>query len=280
MTKHVLLTQTLPGCSEGAPGACRIDQQVVGQGGPPKSAAKPKERTMSTPNQLSVGDIQDHVRRAVNDGKILRSESDRWTDLLAENPNNAQLLESLAAVPNLNAEPETTSLSAGSSAPVNLSAGDYRQGHPARAPKLFDNGDLPITTASGLDPHTLTSVPWMARKAVARAKTHAEAHALIEKYSGELGQTQADFDSVSGGPLFADVNEYQERVLEWGTWEATDAEANQLTGGPSAELKAQTKAWAANMKDRAKRPAGGVWFYNTDPADPFGYFADRNGTGR
>ncbi len=235
-----------------------------------KPAARPsKEKTMSN---LSGGEIANRVSVAVKEGRIKANESDSWTDRLAENPGYADLLEQLAAVPGLNDEP--TSLSAVSVPQyTNMSAGDYRRGHPANAPKLFDNGDLPVMTASGIDVDLLRQIPWQARPAVARAKTYAEAHELVTRYSGNLGQIQADFDAVSGGDLFGDVQEYEDRLEAWGTWEATDAEARQLTGGPSDLMKRQMEQFAEVNKSRKAQGNPGDHFpYNTDP---FGVYPRR-----
>jgi hypothetical protein len=75
----------------------------------------------------------------------------------------------------------------------------------------------------------------------------------------------ADMDALSGGPLFADVNEFEERLEEWGSWEATDAEANQLTGGRTEEFKRETLAWAAEQGKSRQQP---YWPW-ADPIDMF-----------
>jgi hypothetical protein len=234
-----------------------------------KPAARPsKEKTMSN---LGAAEISDRVRRAVSDNRIPATEADYWTELLAENPSHAELLEVLVGGPEVAANRETieTALSAGpASVPkyTDMSAGDYRQHLPANAPKLFDNGDLPIMTASGIDVDLLRQIPWQARPAVARAKTYAEAHELVTKYSGILGQTQADFDAVSGGDLFGDVQEYEDRLEEWGTWQATDAEARQLTGGPSELIKKQWAQFSDSIKTRRAQGNPADHFpYDTDP---------------
>ncbi len=231
------------------------------------AARSSKEKTMSN---LSAAEISDRVRRAVSESRIAATEADHWTDLLAENGSHADLLEQLVSVPEVHANRETisTALSAGpASVPkyTDMSAGDYRQGHPANAPKLFDAGDLPLMTASGVDVDVLRRVPWQARPAVARAKTHAEVYELVTKYSGDLGQAQADVDSVSGGPLFKDVAEYEDRLEEWGSWEATDQEANQLTGGRTEEYKKEVLAWAAEQGKSRNQP---YWPW-ADPIDMF-----------
>jgi len=265
-----------PGVTYGSKSTLSFSPQpVVGRGAQSLGHIK-EEATVSksTSSALSVKEITERVSAAVEDGRIKANETDRWTDLLSENPSHADLLEQLAAVPGLNDEP--TSLSAVSvPSYTNLSAGDYRQHLPANAPKLFDNGDLPVMTASGIDVDLLRQVPWQARPAVARAKTYAEAHELVTKYSGELGQIQADFDGVSGGDLFGDVMEYEDRLEAWGTWEATDAEARQLTGGPSELIKKQWKQFSEVSKSRKAQGNPGDHFpYDTDPLN---VFSKRNG---
>ncbi len=254
-------------------------QPVVGRGAQ-RLHIKEAPVSKSTSSALSAAEISDRVRRAVSESRISATEADHWTDLLAEDPSLADLLEVLAAVPEVNTNRETiaSALSAGpASVPQysNLSAGDYRQHLPANAPKLFDNGDLPVMTASGIDVDLLRKVPWQARPAVARAESYQEAHELVTKYSGANGQIQADFDAVSGGELFGDVMEYENRLEEWGTFEATDAEARQLTGGPSDEMKRQMSQFAEVVKSRQAQGNPGDHFpYDTDPLN---VFSKRNG---
>ena len=225
-------------------------------------------------NKPSTSSAAEGVRAAVADGRILASEAADWTARLEQDPSAGTWLEQLAACPGLNDEP--TSLSAVSvPSYTNLSVGDYRQGLPARAPKLFDSGDLPVMTASGIDVDLLRQIPWQARPAVARAKSYAEAHELITRYSGDNGQIQADFDAVSGGDLFGDVMEYEDRLEAWGTWQATDAEARQLTGGPSELIKKQWAQFSDNIKTRrAQGNPGDNFPYDTDPLN---VFTRRNG---
>ncbi|MDQ3530859.1 MAG: hypothetical protein M3456_00510 [Actinomycetota bacterium] len=270
--------QYAPGISYGSKSTLSvISQPVVGRGAQSLGHIKEEASTLkksSTMSTLSAGEIANRVSAAVKEGRIKANEADSWTDRLAENPGYADLLEQLAAVPGLNDQP--TSLSAVSVPSYsNLSAGDYRQHLPANAPKLFDNGDLPVMTASGIDVDLLRQVPWQARPAVARAKTYAEAHELVTKYSGELGQVQADFDAVSGGDLFGDVMDYEDRLEAWGTFDATDAEARQLTGGPSELIKKQWAQFAKVVKSRKNQGNPGDHFpYDTDPLN---VFSKRNG---
>lgn len=255
-------------------------QPVVGRGAQSVQIKEALPVSKPSTSSLGAGDIANRVRAAVKDSRIQPSETDRWTELLAEDPSYADLLEQLVSVPEVTANRQTieSALSAGpASVPkyTNLSAGDYRQHLPANAPKLFDSGDLPVMTASGIDVDLLRKVPWQARPALARAKTYAEAHELVSKYSGENGQIQADFDAVSGGDLFGDVAEYEDRLEAWGTWEATDAEARQLTGGPSDLMKRQMEQFAEVNKSRKAQGNPGDHFpFNTDPLN---VFTRRNG---
>jgi hypothetical protein len=77
-------------------------------------------------------------------------------------------------------------------------------------PSLFSGGDLPMTTASGLDPAILARVPWMARHAVAAARTSAEAYRIVEDTSGPDGELHAHTYADHPG-----VRAYEARVRNW-----------------------------------------------------------------
>jgi hypothetical protein len=51
-------------------------------------------------------------------------------------------------------------------------------------PRLFGDRDLPVITASGLDPHLLADLPWMLRRPVAQAPTMKAAFDLIDRFTG------------------------------------------------------------------------------------------------
>jgi hypothetical protein len=51
-------------------------------------------------------------------------------------------------------------------------------------PRLFGDRDLPLVTASGLDPHLLGDLPWMLRRPVAAAATMKAAYEMIDRYTG------------------------------------------------------------------------------------------------
>ncbi|MEV8510834.1 hypothetical protein [Dactylosporangium sp. NPDC051484] len=52
-------------------------------------------------------------------------------------------------------------------------------------PTLFESGDLPPFTASGIDPHLLANVPWTVRHAIAETPDRAAAMELLQAASGE-----------------------------------------------------------------------------------------------
>lgn len=82
----------------------------------------------------------------------------------------------------------------------------------AEMPTLFPSGDLPVYTASGIDPTMLLDVPWSARHAVAAARTQAEAYDLIQSVSGPDGEGMAQ---VTGLANNSGNREYQMRVDAW-----------------------------------------------------------------
>jgi hypothetical protein len=80
----------------------------------------------------------------------------------------------------------------------------------APPPSLFNSGDLPVYTASGVEPATLARLPWQARHAVASAPTTAEAYQIIEAVSGEDGDILAHLYGDHPG-----VRQYENRVRTW-----------------------------------------------------------------
>jgi hypothetical protein len=83
----------------------------------------------------------------------------------------------------------------------------------APPPTLFETGDLPPFTASGIDPQLLADVPWMARHRVAATANRTEALAMIEDLAGEDGLDLAAFEY---GKDLAN-RDYHARVLKWAT---------------------------------------------------------------
>ena len=59
-------------------------------------------------------------------------------------------------------------------------------------PTLFESGDLPPFTASGLPPSVLAGLPWPLRRPVAEAGTLKDAYALVEKYAGAPDLARTD----------------------------------------------------------------------------------------
>jgi hypothetical protein len=80
----------------------------------------------------------------------------------------------------------------------------------APPPSLFNSGDLPVYTASGVEPATLARLPWQARHAVASAPTTAQAYQIIEAVSGEDGDILAYLYGDHPG-----VRQYEQRVRAW-----------------------------------------------------------------
>lgn len=118
-------------------------------------------------------------------------------------------------------------------------------------------GSRPVTTASGLDASILAQVPWQAQRAVARAETASEAHRLVQRYSGPVGDDLARIDAGHGGPLSIDVADIE---LEAGTidersWEQRSADF----GSENAQrMQQRDEANLARMEaERAARSARG-----------------------
>jgi len=59
-------------------------------------------------------------------------------------------------------------------------------------PRLFGTRDLPVATASGIDPSVLASVPWQARRAIAAARTRADAYDLLDKFTDAPAMAATD----------------------------------------------------------------------------------------
>jgi hypothetical protein len=108
----------------------------------------------------------------------------------------------------------------------------------ATPPTLFDSGDLPPFTASGLDPTELLRVPYGARHALARAGRE-EALRLVED-AAHLGAEAAQ--TLYAGP---EVHAYAERMRRWA-----------VDGMPEDQLYAQQATRPAQL--RAYEPNGGA----------------------
>jgi NAD(P)H-dependent flavin oxidoreductase YrpB (nitropropane dioxygenase family) len=119
-------------------------------------------------------------------------------------------------------------------------------------PTLFNGGDLPAETRSGLDPQKLLDVPWQARHAVASARTQAEAAELIEVASGPDADDKIrmfELDRHEGNKA------YQARVNAWVTdgvkgeaarqEDAKYTEVIASTNGPTMTVDQQVEAMLA-----------------------------------
>jgi hypothetical protein len=60
------------------------------------------------------------------------------------------------------------------------------------APRLFGDGDLPLFTASGLDPSILARMPWPIRRPMAEAPTIQAAYELASRYEGNPDMARVD----------------------------------------------------------------------------------------
>jgi hypothetical protein len=78
-------------------------------------------------------------------------------------------------------------------------------------PTLFESGDLPPFTSSGIDPSELMRVPWYGRHSVAAAATTSQAYEMIEDMSGEDGLVYA----LSTYRHHRGNQEYESRVTDW-----------------------------------------------------------------
>lgn len=100
-------------------------------------------------------------------------------------------------------------------------------------PTLFESGDLPPFTASGMDPAVLQKLPWHARHAVAAAQTLAEAQRMVDDLSGPDGVLSAQVEGYSRHPGTGD---YLARVRQWA-----------MAGGTAA-VEREEKAAAARER--------------------------------
>lgn len=79
------------------------------------------------------------------------------------------------------------------------------------APTLFESGDVPLVTASGMDPSVLRSLPWQARHPAAEAPTLQAAMRIVEDFSGPDADVSAqlEFAGHEGN------RGYQQRMNHW-----------------------------------------------------------------
>jgi hypothetical protein len=79
------------------------------------------------------------------------------------------------------------------------------------APTMFETGDLPPFTASGVDVKLAAQLPWQARFAFVAAPSQAEAYRIFETYA-------MDPDGASLSPEFTasdGARDYVSRVSQW-----------------------------------------------------------------
>lgn len=103
---------------------------------------------------------------------------------------------------------------------------DYRQINPvtlamaqveAPAPTLFSTGDLPLLTASGIDPQMLLKLPWEARHPAARAD-QARVAAMFEEYATDGTTEDREAKATEASMTFGNDPsnlEYRERLSRW-----------------------------------------------------------------
>jgi hypothetical protein len=118
----------------------------------------------------------------------------------------------------------------------------------AEPPTLFNSGDLPAATVSGIDPQLLLDVPWQARHAVAAARTQAEAAELIELASGpDADETirMFELDRHEGNRA------YQSRVDKWVT-DGLKYEADRIENAKYQALTASSAGLATTADERVE----------------------------
>jgi hypothetical protein len=93
--------------------------------------------------------------------------------------------------------------------PARLAAAQERNGPP---PTLFQTGDLPLATASGIDPQLLTGVPYVARHALMNASA-ADAVAILEQFGAAT--PDAWETALLAHCLDQGVLSYEHRLQAW-----------------------------------------------------------------
>lgn len=186
------------------------------------------------------GDDEDPVTWARRTGRITASSSPRWREDLRRDPagtaqwlailhpvlgdESSQRVEAAAARRrNVSSRP-TAQLGALAvnpaldALPPGLRSSAATNADAPPPPTLFNSGDVPPLTASGLDPERLLDLPWQARHAVAVAPTAAVALQLFERYVGDPDGAALDFGSSQP------VTDYVRRVQQWAAdWASPDA---------------------------------------------------------
>lgn len=103
-------------------------------------------------------------------------------------------------------------------------------------PTLFESGDLPVFTASGITPSALIAVPWPARHVIARLGSEDAAYLLNKFTPGPTSdREQLSIDARRAFSHDEENRAYQERIRSWfDAWQPTG------TGGWA---KADTTVW-------------------------------------
>jgi hypothetical protein len=87
----------------------------------------------------------------------------------------------------------------------------------AQAPTLFESGDLPLFTTSGIDPQLLLRLPWQARHPAARAE-RVDAQRIFEEYAPNGTPDDALDKAALADMAFSDDPgnfDYAARVQRW-----------------------------------------------------------------
>ena len=96
-------------------------------------------------------------------------------------------------------------------------------------PTLFAGGDVPVFTASGVDPDVVLRVPWEARHALAAEPNRERALDMVEMMSGPEGSVMAAEYAGHPGNL-----DYRARVQQWA-----------MAGMDHSVAQAQRQEWVA-----------------------------------
>ncbi|MFY1656906.1 hypothetical protein [Micromonospora sp. WMMD1274] len=192
---------------------------------------------MPTPTDRPRRPSEDAVSFCVATGRITAAQGEQWRAQLDQGVMRPQTVEILAsalapgcAVPVTAAGQLVHASTPGSTQGGAAAGGRTRPGNPLvehlaaaapteyhaacqvrPAPTLFEGGDLPAFTASGIDPAMLARVPWQARHAIAATPDRARAAAMIEDMSGEEAETLAQLYHGSD----AANRDYVLRVQQW-----------------------------------------------------------------
>lgn len=128
---------------------------------------------------------------------------------------------------------------------------DYEQINPdvvaierehAPEPTLFESGDLPPFTASGVDPETLNRLPYTARHAAAAEPSRAAVLQMVEEYADD-----PDIEFTHRG-----LDDYRHRVTRW--IRGDDRPQPEMNAEEEAAI--YTELFGEDEKSDGPRPAG------------------------